>query len=558
MSKAQIASVLAKMLLCISLLLIPAARAGAAIVTLAWDPNPETDLLGYRIHYGTSSGVYGTSIEVGLQTTYTVTGLPAGNYYFAITAYNTSWLESGYSNEVSADLTSATQATLVFPHPYAANDLSPALAADALLGLAVANLDNGDATLSFTAFGADGRKVSGTNFTNPGPPVSEQMGHQISQIDYELFYPEGISGSLGPVGWIRMEASVGKVAGFFMIFDSRISILDGAVPITTPMTSAILPEVEDQGFTRVQVVNPSLSAGSVRFELVNSSGVVRESQSLGIQPEGSITTDLSSGLFPQITPAASDYVRVTSASGVLPLEILGKTSKYVAVLNAQDATQGATTLYCPQYAVGGGWRSTLSIVNHDSLPGRVILKLFGNDGQQIGTQDQQIAANGKLYVYDPAFFQSPPNGALMQGWVEIVSSGIHISGSVVFSDAQRNSYSSAIPLTTTLERSMVFSHIASNTTYYTGISILNPDSTAAEVTIQVYNELGELKATLKTPIGAGQRVIKLLPQLFPFMEGQDWFSGYVLVNADRGVSAFALFGTHNLTALSAIPPQITR
>ena len=310
MSKAQIASVLAKMLLCILLLLIPAARAGAAIVTLAWDPNPETDLLGYRIHYGTSSGVYGTSIEVGRQTTYTVTGLPAGNYYFAITAYNTSWMESGYSNEVSADLTSATQATLVFPHPYAANDLSPALAADAWLGLAVANLDNGDATLSFTAFGADGRKVSGTNFTNPGPPVSEPMGHQISQIDYELFYPEGISGSLGPVGWIRMEASIGKVAGFFMIFDSRISILDGAVPITTPMTSAILPEVEDQGFTRVQVVNPSLSAGSVRFELVNSSGVVRESQNLGIQPEGSITTDLSFGL---VSPDHSRSIRLCSS-----------------------------------------------------------------------------------------------------------------------------------------------------------------------------------------------------------------------------------------------------
>lgn len=74
----------------------------AANVTLAWDPNTESDLAGYKLYYGTASGVYGTVISVGNQTTYTVTGLPAGTYYFAVTAYNTEGLESGFSNEVSA------------------------------------------------------------------------------------------------------------------------------------------------------------------------------------------------------------------------------------------------------------------------------------------------------------------------------------------------------------------------------------------------------------------------------------------------------------------------
>jgi hypothetical protein len=73
----------------------------AADVTLAWDANTESDLAGYKVYYGTASGVYGTPITIGTQTTYTVTGLPPGTYYFAVTAYNTSGLESGYSNEVS-------------------------------------------------------------------------------------------------------------------------------------------------------------------------------------------------------------------------------------------------------------------------------------------------------------------------------------------------------------------------------------------------------------------------------------------------------------------------
>ena len=76
--------------------------ARAEQVTLAWDANTELDLAGYKVHYGTASGSYTTSVDVHNVTTYTVTGLTAGpTYYFAVTAYNASNNESGYSNQVS-------------------------------------------------------------------------------------------------------------------------------------------------------------------------------------------------------------------------------------------------------------------------------------------------------------------------------------------------------------------------------------------------------------------------------------------------------------------------
>jgi hypothetical protein len=86
---------------CLILLLVPAA-AVAGDVTLQWDANSETDLAGYRVYYGTASGVYGTPVVIGLTTTYTVANLPAGTYYFAVTAFNSAGLESGFSNEVTA------------------------------------------------------------------------------------------------------------------------------------------------------------------------------------------------------------------------------------------------------------------------------------------------------------------------------------------------------------------------------------------------------------------------------------------------------------------------
>ena len=78
------------------------ANVNAAQVTLAWDRNIETDLAGYRIHYGTSSRNYQVHFNAGLNTTHTFSNLQAGEiYYFAVTAYDRAGNESSYSNEVS-------------------------------------------------------------------------------------------------------------------------------------------------------------------------------------------------------------------------------------------------------------------------------------------------------------------------------------------------------------------------------------------------------------------------------------------------------------------------
>jgi hypothetical protein len=88
-------------LLALLLSLFSTAPAFAADVTLAWNPNTEEDLAGYRIYYGTASGDYDYTMELGNQTEYTVTNLEEGLlYYFSATAYDLSGNESGYSNEV--------------------------------------------------------------------------------------------------------------------------------------------------------------------------------------------------------------------------------------------------------------------------------------------------------------------------------------------------------------------------------------------------------------------------------------------------------------------------
>jgi Fibronectin type III domain len=87
----------------VSLLLGLCSLAEAAdSVSLAWDPVNESDIVGYRLHYGTSSGNYIVTIDLGSATTATASSLTIGaTYFFVVTAYNTAGLESSPSGEVS-------------------------------------------------------------------------------------------------------------------------------------------------------------------------------------------------------------------------------------------------------------------------------------------------------------------------------------------------------------------------------------------------------------------------------------------------------------------------
>jgi len=80
---------------------LAAVDASATQVSLAWDPNQESDMGGYRLYYGTASRKYTASIDVSNVTNYTLADLPPWQkYYFAITAYDVDDNESKFSNEV--------------------------------------------------------------------------------------------------------------------------------------------------------------------------------------------------------------------------------------------------------------------------------------------------------------------------------------------------------------------------------------------------------------------------------------------------------------------------
>jgi hypothetical protein len=92
--------------------------ADAARVTLAWDSNSEPDLEGYVIYHNESSPgppydeattLPEDDLADPLHPEVTLTGLrPRGEYYIALTAYNTEGVESGFSNDVCVQVINNT------------------------------------------------------------------------------------------------------------------------------------------------------------------------------------------------------------------------------------------------------------------------------------------------------------------------------------------------------------------------------------------------------------------------------------------------------------------
>jgi hypothetical protein len=82
-------------------------------VSISWDPpsensdgTPLVDLRGYKIHYGPESRSYEKVVSIdnpGI-TRYVVDALPAGKYFFALTAFNSKGVESSLSSELAATL----------------------------------------------------------------------------------------------------------------------------------------------------------------------------------------------------------------------------------------------------------------------------------------------------------------------------------------------------------------------------------------------------------------------------------------------------------------------
>ena len=200
--------------------------------------------------------------------------------------------------------------------------------------------------------------------------------------------------------------------------------------------------------------------------------------------------------------------------------------------------------------------TTLSIINLDSREGTLELRFMSEYATQVGeTRTLQIPGNGKLFIDDPEFFTKFDSERITSGYVKVVSDGVRLAGSTVFGHSDGRSYTAALPLIRDLQDSVIFSHVASSDILYTGLAIVNPGNTGADAVIQLYAVDGSLIDETSVYIPAGEHRTKVLTEFFPSLIGKEQCNGHIRIISNTPLASFALFGTTNMSVLSAIPPK---
>lgn len=225
-------------------------------VLVAWDPNPEPDIGGYKIYYGTNSQVYDVVVDMGNVTNAIIEDLtPGTTYYFAATAYNTIPLESDLSEEVSVTIPTGDQPPiLVLPLAFAA----PKETATALSGMAVTDPDGDQETVRLSLTVSRGTlAVSGSV---PGGVASNQISGNgsknaavtasVAALAATLSAAEGVSytGDLNLVGPDTLAVSV-RNSGAAEAADSKTAVIK--------VTGDALDTWRNANFSQSALVDPT-------------------------------------------------------------------------------------------------------------------------------------------------------------------------------------------------------------------------------------------------------------------------------------------------------------
>jgi hypothetical protein len=475
-----------------------------------------------------------------------VKDLTVDPHYFAVTAMDAHGNESSFSNEVSVN---APLNALMLPRFDIWQFLSMPLE-EIWTSVAISNMGSQAATVTFTASDGAGKVITGPGISNP---TSWELdpGAQRARFDTEIF-GRGIS-QFNTEGSIELESAGSGVRGFYLIFDGQIDLMDGSNLSSEPRRDFVFTEIGASGNTKINIANNNSEAAEVTFNLMTADGEVLRSVTLTAAARGAIVVDLFNDLFHEIAPDPTGYVHVTADKGVHSFELIQQGSKAVAVLGGQKVVSDKIFVYSPQYVNDDVYRTSLSVINMDPRGGSISLRLIGEDGSQIGvSRSVYLQPKGKLYIDDPEYFGTSGSSI---GYVEISTDGLKLAGSVVFNDVHRRIFSSALPLVSELGTSYVFSQIASDGLYFTGIAVVNPNSAAATVKLEVYAADGGLVDSVSEIILGSHRRSKLLTEFLASMAGKNQTSGYIRLTSDVPIAAFCLFGTHRLSVLSAIPGQ---
>jgi hypothetical protein len=259
----------------------------------------------------------------------------------------------------------------------------------------------------------------------------------------------------------------------------------------------------------------------------------------------STTTSSSSTTVPTTVPTTTSRPSTTTT-----VTTSTSTSSTTTTTTTAGSTTTSTTLppvgahemFFPHFAIGGGYRSILTLVNPWPAASSVVVEFFGQDGNMLNPP----ANGGTLAPYSQAaratasWLIGNTSIPLQVGWCRVTTNRF-MGGSLMyqyFRGAELISEASVLPSEKMQRFVMAVPELGGLAA--TAIAIANPENQAASFTIRFYAANGNLAGGVQRQLGPREQAALFASQIFPLQSP----NAYGLLDIETPGAGIVAVGLH--------------
>ena len=267
---------------------------------VAWNPDT-AQVAGYDVYYGTSSGNYTSTLNVGNSTSATLQNLSAQTYYIAITAYNSNNVQSGYSPELVIDSLTASAG--------AGGTISPSGTFFQSQGASQTFTVTPSAGYTIASLKVDGTSVPAAasyTFSNIATNHTIAATFTASVTSYTITASVGANGTISPSGAVKVNSGASQT---FTITPSA-----GYKIASLQVDGTSVPAAANYTFSNIaanHTISATFTASVSSYTITASAGANGT-----ISPSGAVKVNSGASQTLAITPDTGCHVLNVQVDGV--------------------------------------------------------------------------------------------------------------------------------------------------------------------------------------------------------------------------------------------------
>ena len=430
------------------------------------------------------------------------------------------------------------------------------------IGVTIANLNPRSNQITVSGRDLSGNEQIGIPFNEPLPAQGQKA-----------FLTREIVGSEAETVAIVARGSSGPIQSSFMVgdFDSRrLDGIGGTLNESKLLYFPIARQLDGDDTTLIFLFN-SREPGdpAVALRLYRTDGTLDRETSVPIAGFGSVVGTLDE-IFDETLEISEGYVEVESSILLSGVEFLAREESF----SAMAAQPGVETRYLlvPHLFVdnhGGG--TEIRLLNVGTLQTLLEIWAYDDDSNELGYAEVPIQPKELFVAEARDLLNLVPNGLdqnqIITGHLKFKASAGKLNrywiqqpgnlvGTVSFS-GNGGRFRSSLPMIQEGRKETLLLHVAQSAALrmFTGVSILNAEAIAAQVTVKAFSEQGDQTAEQTFVLEPDHRVVDVLNGATFFGSGFEQVKGHLKILSDQPVVVFALFGDFDSRFLSAIEGQ---